>query len=220
MTAFTDVFPIELEQHVVQTAYGVNVGRLWRQIISNREFSHPKGSVKYAAGNPMGLLSSWPVSTITHHAVKQYCAEQVFGNKSNKYKKYKYLMLGDDSLDSNKEVYFKYLDVMTRLGVSTSLSKCTQSEDSSAEFAKRLFLNETEVTGLPITLLEEIRTKPEQFLELIRIARERGYADEYLAPGVDCLLVNHRNGKLIADILSLPEPTSGIHPLLDAKPDS
>lgn len=58
MTAFTDVFPIELEEHLVSTAYGANVGGLWRQIISNRIFDHPLGGVKYAAGNPMGLLSS------------------------------------------------------------------------------------------------------------------------------------------------------------------
>jgi hypothetical protein len=58
MTAFTDVFPIELEEHIVSTAYGTKIGGLWKTIISNRIFEHPLGGVKYAAGNPMGLLSS------------------------------------------------------------------------------------------------------------------------------------------------------------------
>lgn len=129
-------------------------------------------------------------------------------------------MLGDDSLDTNVEVHNMYLDVMTRLGVSTSLSKCTRSEFGSAEFAKRLFLNKVEVTGLPMTLLEEVQTKPEQFLELVRIAREREYDDNYLAPGLSILLKTHRSGALVADILSLPETTSGMRPIMSVKPDS
>jgi hypothetical protein len=155
---------------------------------------------------------------LTHHAVKQYCAEKVLGKGKGKY--YRYLILGDDSLDTNKDVHNKYIDVMKRLGMSISLSKCTQSEQGSTEFAKRLFLNKVEVTGLPMTLLEEVLAKPEQFIELVRIARERGYSDVCITPGLSHLLTKHRNGKLVADLLSLPETVSGMRPIMDVKPGS
>jgi hypothetical protein len=214
MTAFTDRFPIDLEISLISAAYGEHTSRLWKQIISNRSFSHPKGDVTYACGNPMGILSSWPVSTMTHHAVKQWCAYKV-GKKS-----YKYLILGDDTLDTSEEVYKMYTDTIRRLGVSISVSKCTQSYSADAEFAKRLFRNHEEVTGLPITLLETVRGKPEQFIELARIMRERGYEDKYLGPSLDLLLSNHANGKLVADMLSLPEKVLGMPPFMEVKPNT
>jgi len=215
MTAFTDTFPIELEKELVRLSFGAETSDLWELIISNRVFHHPKGGVKYAAGNPMGVLSSWPISTATHHAVKHYCAHLIHGSK-----KYKYLILGDDSLDSCPLVYEKYIEVLSKLGVTTSLSKCTRSDSGYAEFAKRLFSPRGEITGLPVTLLEEVYTKPEQFIELVRICRERGYSDQSLIPGVGFLLERSKRPKLIADVLSLPQAITGAPPLLGANTGS
>jgi len=89
MTAFTDRFPRKLEVCLLSAAYSDTHSRLWEQIVSNRSFHHPMGDVRYTCGNPMGLLSSWPVSTLCHHAVKQWCAYKL-GIKS-----YKYLILGE-----------------------------------------------------------------------------------------------------------------------------
>lgn len=214
MTAFTDRFPIELETELVSAAYGDWIGGLWKQIVSNRTFYHEKGSVSYACGNPMGLLSSWPVSTLTHHAVKHWCAYKV------RTKKYKYLILGDDTLDTSKKVYKKYIDTINRLGVSVSHAKCTVSESGNTEFAKRLFVSGVEVTGLPVHLLTDVRNKPEQVLELVRICRERGYEDSFLGPSLTLFLLNRKNGKMISDMLSLPESVSGMPPLLEATPGS
>jgi hypothetical protein len=213
MTAFTDRFPRILETNLINVAWP-QIGDLWDSVISNRSFSHPKGDVKYAAGNPMGLLSSWAVSTFTHHAVKQWCAHKL-GRK-----RYKYLILGDDSLDTDKEVYELYLNTLSRLGVSVSLSKCTLSEQGYAEFAKRLFTPQGEITGLPVDLLVELNTKPEQFLELVRIMRERGYNDNEFKPCIELLISSNKSYKILADVLALPEVVSGIRPLLDAKPNS
>lgn len=129
-------------------------------------------------------------------------------------------MLGDDSLDSCPHVHEVYRKVMSLLGVSTSLSKCTSSDQGYAEFAKRLFSPRGEVTGIPITLLEEINTKPEQFLELLRICRERGYNDNFLSPGFDCIVSKNRNSKMLYDLLSLPESILGAPPLLEANVNS
>jgi len=214
MTAFTDRFPIELEIALIEAAYGAKISGLWKQIVSERTFHHPMGDVKYSCGNPMGLLSSWPVSTLTHHAVKQWCASQVGVNN------YKYLILGDDTLDTNKLVYQKYIETIDKLGVSISLAKSTQSENGYAEFAKRLFVNCHEVTGLPVHILEDVRTKPEQALEFVKICRERGYEDKYLGPSLVLYLESHNKGKMVADMLSLPESVTGMPPLLEVKPGS
>jgi len=94
-----------------------------------------------------------------------------------------------------------------------SRSKCTQSLQGYAEFAKRLFSPQGEITGLPVHLLEGIMRKPEQVLELVRICRERGYEDKYLGPCLASLLSNHKDGKMIADMLTLPETVTGAPPL-------
>jgi len=214
MTAFTDRFPIELEVHVLNAVFGDNIGDLWKQIISNRYFYHPKGDVKYNCGNPMGVLSSWPVSTLTHHVVKQWCAYKLGISK------YKYLILGDDTLDSDENVYKLYIQTIQRLGVSISIAKSTQSYSGNTEFAKRLFRNHEEITGIPVDILRGINKFPEQVLELVRIARERGYSDQFLEPSLASLLANHRYGKLIASMLSLPESVTGSPPLLKVVPGS
>jgi len=214
MTAFTDRFPIDLEENVVRAVYGSHISGLWKRITTNRAFTHKGVNYRYRCGNPMGLLSSWAVSTFTHHVIKHYCAYKVGVSR------YKYLILGDDTLDTNERVYEKYTQVIKDLGVSISLSKCTQSLQGYTEFAKRLFTPEGEITGLPVTLLMELKTKPEQFLELVRLCRERGYEDEYLRPQISSLLKHHKRGALIADMLSLPERITGAPPLLEVNTES
>jgi hypothetical protein len=215
MTAFTDRFPRVLEETLIEAAYGATMSRLWTQIVSNRTFHHPEGGVRYVCGNPMGLLSSWPVSTLTHHAVKQWCAYKV-GEKG--YHKGKYLILGDDTLDTSKEVYEKYIETINALGVSISPAKSTVSEIGNTEFAKRLFINNVEVTGLPVHILEDIQHMPEQVLELVRICRERGYEDNYLGPSLTSILSSSKNKKMILDMLSLPETVTGVPPLEGVTP--
>jgi len=162
----------------------------------------------------MGLLSSWPISSFIHHGIINYCAFK------EGISDYNYLVLGDDSLQPSSKVYQRYIEVMGRLGVQTSLAKCTQSETGNTEFAKRLFSELVEVTGLPVTLLTDLDSKPEQFIELVRIARERGYSDQDLVPGVSTLLSYHESGKVVSDVLSLPASALGMPPLLEVKPGS
>jgi hypothetical protein len=211
MTAFTDRFPIELETHVIKAAYGERISQLWRSILTDRLFYHPLGSVKYEVGNPMGVLSSWPVSTFTHHVVKRYCAYKMH------LKDYEYLILGDDTLDTDKGVYDLYLSVIKRLGVSISESKCTQSTQGYAEFAKRLFTPNGECTGLPIHILDGVNKYPEQVIELYRICISRGYNKSFLAPGFEALIRRNKYSKVLADIFSLPKHVTGFDPLWEPK---
>jgi len=214
MTAFTDRFPIDLGEEVIKAAYGSHISGLWKRITTHRAFTHKGVKYHYRCGSPMGLLSTWAVSTFTHHVIKHYCAYKL-GVQG-----YKYLILGDDTLDTNETVYNYYTQVIKDLGVSISLAKCTQSSQGYTEFAKRLFAPQGELTGLPVSLLMELKTKPEQFIELVRLCRERGYEDKYLEPVISSLLSHHKKGALIADMLSLPVRLSGMPPLLKVKPET
>jgi len=156
------------------------------------------------------------VSTLTHHVIKQYCAYKVG------IKKYKYMVLGDDTLDSNVKVYNTYIDVIQKLGVEISPTKCTSSEKGSGEFAKRLFRKGKEVTGVPVHLLENLRTMPENFAELTKMMLERGYSFEHTRPVISNLLrLSSKSTRLnVRDQLSLPERISGRAPLLEVSPNS
>jgi hypothetical protein len=219
MTAFTDRFPVILEELVVSTVYGANIGKMWKTIICDRDFYHENGSVRYKVGNPMGCLSSWAVSTFTHHVVKSWCAHKC-GYDS--YKNYNYLILGDDTLDSDRNVYNFYIKTIEDLGVSISTSKCTQSDDGYAEFAKRFFTPDGEITGLPVHLLEGLKKHPEQALELVRICRLRGYEDSVLGPALERLIKLGliSQPKMITDVLALPETITGVPPLLEGNTSS
>lgn len=218
MTAFTDRLPTLLLEKVVETAYGSSISRLWKTILVDRPFqTHDKSYVRYAVGNPMGFLSSWAVSSFTHHAIKAYCAFKVFTLNSARirprdYKfnyNYKYLVLGDDTLDTNSTVYDYYTHTMRELGLSISVNKCTVSELGFAEFAKRLFTPYGEITGIPVTLISGFQKKPEQFLEFVRILIDRGYQYDDLTSVIDTLLSENpfRDSKIMKDLLYLTQVT-------------
>jgi hypothetical protein len=179
----------------------------WFNIVCERTFTTRKGDVRYQTGNPMGLLSSWPVSTLVHHALKRFAAYKV-GVKN-----YKYMILGDDSLDTNYNVYKMYHAVMLDLGMNLSTSKCTADEHGNAEFAKRLFTPEGEITGIPVDILKDLHRYPERLIELLKIMRARGYRDEELFPGMQALIKNWKNQILITLVLSAPEEILGTPPL-------
>jgi hypothetical protein len=202
MTAFTDRFPRILEVKLLEYLVGPEVAQSWEQVMVDRDFRHQYGNARYSTGNPMGILSSWPVSTLTHHLVKHYCAYKL-GKK-----RYKYLILGDDTLDTSKQVYTKYLQVIESLGVSISRGKCTKSENGYAEFAKRLFTPDGEITGLPTPLMQRCRERPEYLLEVIRISSQRGIDLDFSA--VDSVLKELKAPRTLSLSLSLPTQITGL----------
>jgi len=214
LTNFTDRLP-RLLSTIHMNSLKPSLGELWNIVIGDRAFDHGNAKIKYSSGTPMGFLSSWPVATVTHHIIIHYCI-----SKLSLEGKVKYLILGDDNIMNNESCYNMYIDVMQRLGVHISLSKCTKSKQGNAEFAKRLFGRGVELTGLPVDLLQDLNEKPEQFIELLRILRERGYSDNELEPSFRVLIAKNKNSKLLADLLALPCTLIGQEPLLEPSPSS
>jgi hypothetical protein len=144
LTAFTDRFPREIQEKLLQELCKNKVlADAWWTILADRTFTVQWSGeqVKYAAGQPMGAYASWPLCALAHHAVVEYCRS-----------KRQYRLIGDDVGITNKRSASLYEDVIQRLGVDINPYKGTRSEHmslySGAEIAKRLYLNGEDLTPL------------------------------------------------------------------------
>lgn len=141
--------------------------------MSDRQFVTQNGhKVRYAVGQPMGIKSSFDMMALTHHVVIQAAALRagIDGYKE-------YAVLGDDSTMVGSAVVEHYRAIMEELGVGISANKSVSAnrEDfTGAEFAKRLFLNGTEVTGIPMHLLVNAVESGEYLLPLWDKMMDRG----------------------------------------------
>jgi hypothetical protein len=130
------------------------IGEL-RALSSGKAFDPRKWEpqyLRYAVGQPMGALSSWPSMALVHHFVVQYCAktqgrladEELFTN---------YRILGDDIVLGDKEVSEKYLEVMTSLGVKISSHK-SYVGSKLINFANKTYVDGVNIS--PASLKEEM----------------------------------------------------------------
>jgi hypothetical protein len=138
LSSATDRFPLFLQKDLLECIYGTKYAQTWAKVLSDRTFMVDGKGVKYAVGQPMGLLSSWSVFALTHHAFLRYCASRV-GKPTFR----DYAILGDDIVIFDEQVAVKYQNEMKRLGVNISLSKShvwipTFNRFPHAEFAKQL----------------------------------------------------------------------------------
>lgn len=93
--------------------------------MTERDFHHKSlnRTVRYAVGQPMGLLSSWAAFTITHHAIIQYAAH-LEGIKHFR----AYRVIGDDVAIFHGSVASQYRKLLGLLEVEINLSKSIISE--------------------------------------------------------------------------------------------
>jgi len=95
--------------------------------------------IHYRVGQPIGFLSSWPLATITHHALVEFAAERVLSERALKsFKRSGYFILGDDVVIFNELVYNEYIIQCIKLGLDLNSNKSTVSTHC-CEFAKQLF---------------------------------------------------------------------------------
>lgn len=144
LSAFTDRFPREIQEKLLyELCDNKELAKAWWTILANRTFtvSWSGEKVTYAAGQPMGAYASWPLCSLAHHAVVEYCRS-----------KRRYRLIGDDVAITDKRSATLYNDVIQRLGVEVNPYKGTKSEqgnlNSSAEIAKRLYLNGEDLSPL------------------------------------------------------------------------
>lgn len=149
LTAATDRFPRTCQAALLDyllRGYGAGYGQVWSLLLTNRGYREPGSKTRvcrYAAGQPMGTLSSWAAFALTHHTVVQWASlkagrQTVFTD---------YRLLGDDIVIADGAVAEAYCTLMGNLGVSINRSKSVHAV-GGAEFAKRSFAGGTELTGL------------------------------------------------------------------------
>lgn len=171
LTAFTDRFPVFIQEFVLSQLFNSELAKLWRQLLVDREFDCDGDKVRYGCGQPMGFLSSWAVAAITHHITIEACALRV-GKTSFK----DYCLIGDDVTIFDKTVSDEYRKFLEHFSISISEAKSLTSDGkpSSAEIAKRIFKDGEELSPLPYDAIESAIKDYLLFPNLLRLAIERG----------------------------------------------
>lgn len=165
----TDRFPLKLLVAILEVLCGNKTfAGLWATVISQRAFRYKGHYYEWAQGQPLGAYSSWAMFTIAHHIVVRAAAIRV---RRLKLLEYYYRLLGDDIAMRNRKLAHQYRDIMERLGVEINITKSMSNH--SVEFCKRHFINGTEVSPIPIGLIQAFIHDPYMGLELILKIKER-----------------------------------------------
>jgi hypothetical protein len=164
LRAATDRMPVDLQEKVLEKLLPDDLSTLWRALLTDRDISHPGGQLRYAVGQPMGMLSSWAAMAITNHAIINYGKKQKF-----------YAVIGDDMAIASKYGTEKYEKVLSELGMEISMEKSVLStnENNLGEIAKRLFIDGGEISPIPPDILIKSTGTLIGFLEFIRVFSEK-----------------------------------------------
>jgi hypothetical protein len=152
----TDRFPVLLQELLLGLLISPEYAAAWSKLITCRDYHvtwGPRGTVRYACGQPMGAYSSWAMFSVCHHVIVRVAAKRagktVFFTS--------YALLGDDIVIADSDVAREYRTILSELDVSISDPKTHVSKDTY-EFAKRWVHRGTEVTGAPLgSLFEAVR---------------------------------------------------------------
>lgn len=109
--------------------------------------------VRFATGQPLGFLSSWPLFALCHHFVLWYCADKVYPSRVFR----KYALLGDDIVIADPRVADVYQSVINALGVKISLPKSLISDIGGCEFAKRFRICDRDLSPVSVKMLRAAR---------------------------------------------------------------
>nr|QOW97244.1 RNA-dependent RNA polymerase [Mito-like laruketanusvirus] len=158
MKGATNRFPRFLQVHLLN-CFIEGLGDKWGEIVSLDIFdSKSKTFHSFSVGQPMGIYSSWPVFSLSHHILVRFCAWCV---GLDPFSFDLYCILGDDVVIFHRKVARCYHYMLTEvLGVDISASKSFESpssKDPVAEFAKRNFVADGEVSPLSPSILISLR---------------------------------------------------------------
>jgi hypothetical protein len=174
----TDRLSIKAQMMILSVMFSRRLAVAWKRLVVNRTYwfftqpgvvskfktyqETPKGAtlkparpgsvgyygLRYAQGQPMGAYSSWAMLALTHHAIVQWAAkmEGIEGWFDL------YAVLGDDIIIAHDGVARRYVRICEWFGVEIGLAKSLISKGRTCEFAKKLFFNGKDCSGLPLKL--------------------------------------------------------------------
>jgi hypothetical protein len=159
MTAFTDLFPAILQQKLLYCLVeDRNLATSWWNLLSKRTFKVAWNNdyVNYGTGQPMGAYASWAICTLAHHMIVHYSAYKLRIKNVNTL----YRIIGDDNAISHEKLALTYKETLTAIGCKLNPYKGTCSttgiEYSSAEVAKRLYLNGIDISPLTPGIIKSL----------------------------------------------------------------
>lgn len=172
----TDRFPLEVQKRVLKPLLGSLVEG-WSSLISERDFSYKKRLIRYAVGQPMGMLSSWAAFSISHHVIINFCKKD----------KSFYAVIGDDMVLESKEAAERYSSLLDQLEVKISDEKSLLPKDGTkvAEIAKRYFRDGFDISPIPPRVLLESTKSVEGFCEFREVLASRTNYRSSGKPGLD-----------------------------------
>lgn len=155
LTSATDRMPVWLLTRVVEHLWGPEIASAWQSVMVDRDFLTPdENKVRFMCGQPLGALSSWAVFAITHHILVRTAATRA---GLPFYRMYR--IIGDDVVLANSwKVAVEYENILKSLSLKISVAKSFGPELVSAptaEIAKRLFREGSEITPIPPSVVED-----------------------------------------------------------------
>lgn len=131
LSAATDRFPLEFQRIAVEKLFNSTVAQAWvvsglgcnlfHVPSSGTKHAHgPELFVRFLVGQPLGLLSSWPLFALCHHLLIWYSAFEVYGS-SRRFSDY--AVLGDDVVIGDAAVAERYRCNIEILGVKVSIRR-------------------------------------------------------------------------------------------------
>jgi len=151
LSAATDRLPVSIQELLLKEMFTEGFAYSWRRLLTERVFKLPRklgvreAGIRYAVGQPMGAYSSWAMLALTHHAMVQYAA--YLAGVTGWFEEY--AVLGDDIVIAHDGVAAKYLCICRWFGVTVGIQKSLVASSRTAEFAKKLFVNNKLVSPVP-----------------------------------------------------------------------
>jgi hypothetical protein len=166
----TDRFPIQTIIDTLEGHLPHEYLKSWKWLMVGMPFDFQGSKISYSVGNPMGFYSSWASFTVAHHYVMFYCCKVL----RIPWKEAKYVLLGDDILIGDHQLAEKYKEVISGLGVEFSKVKTYESKNFF-EFAKRLFINGSEISPFPVSSIKESHKRYYLMVNLLSELANKGW---------------------------------------------
>jgi hypothetical protein len=199
LSSATDRFPKQIQEALLHGLIkDSDLAAAFYTLLTDRKFTVAWSgeTVTYNCGQPMGCYSSWPLFSLAHHLVVEYCAKCA-GIPSRK-AKYLYKIIGDDVIITEEKIAQYYKHVMPALGMTINVGKTVESLPSHplgcAEVAKQFYTHKYCITPLTPGFVKDLR-KSYMFNTCIKVLNDRY---DFISSEVPSMLINalYPKGKL------------------------
>jgi hypothetical protein len=178
LSSASDRIPAVMQKIRLELMSNRHVAESWYKVMTNRDFyiKATGQSVRWAVGQPLGLLSSFPSFALWHHDIVQLAAnwEEYRDGKTLRFFN-QYRILGDDIVIFDTKVARRYQRLLSEIGLEINPTKSVigDRENYQIEFAKRLSLRGKEMSSIKHNILS--KNDILSMLDLVEILHKRDF---------------------------------------------